>query len=1188
MGVMGLRLKEINIAGFKTFPDPASLNLLSNLVAIVGPNGCGKSNVIDAVRWVLGETSVKNLRSQSMSDVIFNGSTGRKAVGQASVELVFENADGAIGGRYASYSEISVRRQASRDNQSDYFINNTRCRKRDIVEIFIGTGLGPRSYAIIGQGTVSQIVEAKPAELRGFVEEAAGISLYRKRRQETEARMAHTRENLARLEDIQSEIEKQLDRLKRQAESAGRYTRYKQEHDQVEAELLTLRWRSLDHNLQARSALIQTQAAVLEEKIAGRARVDCDVEQLRETHIAASDACHKIQARYYELAAQIARIEQTLESARERQQQLQVDLMHLEQAKQGLDIQLESDSERWQVLSEDLARLEPEYLAITEKVDQSQSVFQQAEETLQRWVEGFEAFQRQAEAPQRIAEVEKARIEQLEKQSREADAQLKRLQQEGSQLEASLGVQDIPMLEQALLEREQAIEAHQQAEAVLQASLKAQTIHDDEVVLALDEARGRRHALQGRLMSLEALQQAALGNTDACVVAWLEMTHLIDNPRVGQQLKVTPGFEWMVETVFGSAIEAICVADIADIIEKLPELSQGNLMFFDKGTLDEDGDRTVRDRQNAEKNSDHTGAPLVSEVNTILPIHDLCAGIYVMDNVSQALNARQHLSPNESIVTRDGFWCGAHWLRVYRGSEGQSGVLGRETEITELKDTLVHLDQVIAERVAQQETSRARRVELEREREALSKAGQQETQQVKQLTTQLSVERARLEHIQNRLSRIQNDSMEHQQKLSMAQEDTALARLKLETALDTMGDFSDRRVALEQERDQLRALVQQSSTETRNREAEAHQLALKKQVLESQKMATIESMNRLKQHILTTEERRLSIQNALEESLEPQTELRETLEARLAERLKEEKILNEARASLDQLEQKLRYLEKQRAHFEQEAEEMRTHLEQTKMEWQALEVRRQTVQDRITELGVSMEPILATLPEAAHESTWIEKLEHIASRIQKLGAINLAAIEEYQAEQERKNYLDAQHLDLTSALETLADAIRKIDRETRIRFKETFEKLNAEFQQLFPRLFGGGHAYLELTGEDLLEAGVSVMARPPGKRNSSIYLLSGGEKALTAIAMVFAIFQLNPAPFCMLDEVDAPLDDTNVGRFSQLLEQMSSTVQFIYVTHNKIAMEMAKHLVGVTMKEPGVSRLVSVDVLETVDLIASA
>ncbi len=1181
-----MRLKKIKLAGFKSFVDPTVLDLPSNLVGVVGPNGCGKSNVIDAVRWVLGESSAKNLRGESMSDVIFNGSAGRKPVGQASIELVFDNSDGSLGGEYASYAEISIRRVATRDNQSNYFLNGTRCRRRDITEIFLGTGLGPRSYAIIEQGMISKVIEAKPEELRGFVEEAAGISLYRKRRQETETRMRHTRENLARLDDLRQELDKQLERLKRQSESAERYQVLKEEQDQIEKDLSCIRWRSLHAELQEQSSLIHSHATLYEEKMAGKTSIDLELEKSRQQHDAQSDICNKIQSQFYELGTEVTRLEQTLQNQRERQNQLQKDLLQNEQSIQQLNNQATADSNRLLGIENELVELEPDREDAILSREKVKSALQESEQALRHWEEGFEQFQLQAELPQRTAGAEKARLEQLDKQSRDLDVKTKRLFEELNLLETISKEEKIRSLESELQEHESLQQDRTERLKSLLSQLNQTREKQHNLSLALDQEKNQGHILQGRLVSLEALQQAALGKTDGHISAWLESVNLHNKSRMAEQLVVEQGYELAVETVLGSALEAVCVDGFATIASKIAELTKGNLTLIDI-TPPSPSFPHAQNQNTLNKVDKIAGialVPLVSKVKSSIHIQSLCEGIFVVDDLKSALQIHQTLQPAESVITRDGLWLGCNWLRVYRGTDGKAGILARETELKEIHEMLPKHKQALADLETECSEIKGKLLTLEQERESNLREEQDQTQVIKLLSTKLSSERARLEHTCQRLSVVQEEIAEHKYRMTLTQEETAVARLSLETAIDAMADFEKRRGLLQAERDKLRELLKQVSAEARACEDRMQTLALKHQALMGQKQAAGDSIARLKEHSATALERQDQLQMDLEECVAPQQSQRENLEKLLEQRLIIEEKLNQAREILTGIDNHLRQCEKQRVEFEQAAETIRSGLEQSRMRGQALEVRLQAVDEKLQELNVVVSERLILISHEANEADWATRLEQVNHKIQRLGAINLAAIEEFQSEMERKDYLDLQTNDLTEALETLENAIRKIDRETRARFKETYEKVNHEFQQLFPRLFGGGQAYLELLGDDLLEAGVTIMARPPGKRNSSIQLLSGGEKALTAVALVFAIFQLNPAPFCMLDEVDAPLDDSNVVRFSNLVKHMSATLQFIYITHNKVTMEIADHLVGVTMKEPGVSRLVSVNVAEAVEL----
>jgi len=1176
VGLIIMRLDKIKLAGFKSFVDPTVLELRSPLVAVVGPNGCGKSNIIDAIRWVMGESSAKNLRGESMSDVIFNGSATRKPVGQATIELVFDNSDGSLGGEYARFGEISIKRQGTRDGQSAYFLNGTRCRRKDITDVFLGTGLGPRSYAIIEQGMISRVIEARPEELRAFFEEAAGISLYRKRRHETEIRMRHTRENLERLSDLRQELEKQLERLKRQSESAVRYKEYKIEHDRLEAELAALRWQVYNLKLQEHATEIRNLSIGLEEKLAMRASLDLAVEKQRLLHTEKMDSWKIEQAEYYDLGTQIARVEQALQYHRERETALESDFSQTEQNYQQTQEQQRVDEDRLATLKAAFATLEPELISAQDFLEKSTSVQIEADEAMRNWNQSFEAFQQAAENPQRTAEVEKARIEQLERQSRDAKAQLDRLQREYADIDVTRLEQSIAALEEERLEKTSTTNNANTLSVISAALIEARDLLASKNQ-RLDALRGQLQTCLGRLASLEALQQAALGKTNDVVQGWLKSHDLLEAERLGQVLLVEPGYERAVETVLGSALEALCVPGIPAIAAFVAELQSGNLAFIEADIGAVGADLGVRPLS-------PTPDTLASKVKTDYSLDALFAGIYVTDELSDALNKQKSLKAGESVVTREGIWLGSNWLKVFRGNDGHSGVLAREAELKALAAlTEMHRSEIADIEVALA-ASREEIDNLEQKREECHQAQQAEARILNELTAKISTDRARLEHQRTRMARLLSESADQRQKLDLAEEETALSRMHLQTALDAMEGFTKKRVLLQAERDNLRDVVRSANQNASEAKEKAHALALKEQTVVTQIKAIAEGLQRLEQQQRVIEERKMTLQTQLQALNEPKMLDRMRLDELLEKHVVAEDLVNQSRTALDALEEEGRSLEKQRNVLETETQRFRSELEQVKMDWQAIEVRCQTIQEQFG-AAANIAEVLQTVPPEATEPVWAESLEQVTKRIERLGAINMAAIEEYQSESERKLYLDSQNKDLTEALETLEDAIRKIDKETRERFKETFDKVNTQFKTLFPVLFGGGQANLELMGEDILEAGVTVMARPPGKRNSSIHLLSGGEKALTAVALVFAIFQLNPAPFCLLDEVDAPLDDANVGRFCDLVKKLSETVQFIFVTHNKLAMEIAHHLVGVTMKEPGVSRLVSVDVEEAVALV---
>jgi len=1171
-----MQLKKIKLSGFKSFVDPTVLELRSPLMAIVGPNGCGKSNIIDAIRWVMGESSAKHLRGESMSDVIFNGSATRKPISQASVELCFDNTAG-LGGEYAHYGEISVRRVGSREGESTYFLNGARCRRKDITDLFLGTGLGPRSYAIIQQGMIARIIEAKPEELRGFIEEAAGVSLYKRRRQETETRMQHTRENLERLLDLQQEIEKQLERLKRQSEAAERYQGYKQRQQILEAELAALRWQVLEAQSKEKAVIIQNFSTALEAQNASKTRIDLDLEKDRILYTEQTEQWKVLQGAWYALGADIARIEQQLEHQQERKKVCAQDLAHIQGENQRIHEHLESDQQNAHRVSEALAVLTPQIASGQSLVVEATTVVEDVKKTLQAWRQNFELFQTDAQNAQRLAEVERVRIEQLNRQSRVSTEQLERLQKEYALIQLDPLEAELRQVEEAVLSQER--QAAHSATALQTLSTDFQQAKDQHRLVAetLSGLQEEYQTLRGRLSSVSALQAVVLGKTDEAVQGWLAAQGFNSYPRLAEIIQVEPGYERAVETVLGDLLQAVCLPGFSGMARYLETLETGRLSFIDQSMAEGSIALSKISLQTA----------LHTKLRTDLPIHHLLAGVYVVDNLAEALEHLALAQAGESFITREGLWLGSHWLRVQRGQEGAVGTLERESTIKALEHSLEALSQRL-DCTKQELIDKQQSIEtLSAQRESLYRAQQEEAQILQKRSSERSALRANIEHLRTQHIRNQADVLEQQQRLQLSESEAATAHLRLSEALEQMHLDTDKRVILYKERETLEHLLEQALANERIHKEKQQTLRLEEKGLLTQKKAIEQGLLRLEQQKKTVLEREHGLKGQLETLVAPEKEWVQKLDTLLAERAISEKLVNTARVDLEALEQKVRALEKNRMQLEERALSIQTQWEQARLAWQVLQTRAQTIQESFAHLPNTLEDVLKALPTAANEPEWTEHLAQVNKRIERLGPINLAALEEYQSELERKNYLDAQQADLSEALKTLEQAIAKIDKETRHRFQTTFDQVNIAFQKLFPRLFGGGQATLTLNAEDALEAGVSVMARPPGKRNSSIHLLSGGEKALTAVAMVFAIFQLNPAPFCLLDEVDAPLDDANIGRFCDLVKDLSNNVQIIFITHNKMAIEIAHHLVGVTMKEAGVSRLVSVDIEEASRLVGA-
>ncbi|VXC31415.1 chromosome segregation protein SMC [Pseudomonas sp. 8O] len=1160
-----MRLKNIKLAGFKSFVDPTTVSFPSNMAAVVGPNGCGKSNIIDAVRWVMGESSAKNLRGESMTDVIFNGSNTRKPVTQASIELIFDNSDNSLVGEYAAFAEISIRRRVTRDGQNTYFLNGTKCRRRDITDIFLGTGLGPRSYSIIEQGMISKLIEAKPEELRNFIEEAAGISKYKERRRETENRIRRTQENLERLSDLREELERQLERLHRQAQAAEKYQEYKAEERQLKAQLLALRWQSLNQQVGSREQVIGDQEVAFEALVAEQRSADASIERLRDGHHELSERFNLVQGRFYSVGGDIARVEQSIQHGQQRLRQLQDDLREAEKARLETESHLGHDRTLLATLGEELEMLLPEQEMTAAAAEESAASLEEAEAAMHGWQEQWDGFNQRSAEPRRQAEVQQSRIAQLEQSLERLAERQRRLGEELQQLAADPEDAAILELNEQLaageLEQESLhLAEEQQAERLQQLREELQ-----QAGQAQQQAQGELQRLNGRLASLEALQQAALDPGQGAG-DWLREQNLLQRPRLAEGLRVEAGWELAVETVLGADLQAVLLDDFLGL--DFSALEQGELRLASPA-----------------RGGARRAGSLLDKVESSHDLSPWLAGVRPVESLEQALAARSQLAEGESLISRDGYWVGRHFLRVRRAAEADSGVLARGQELERLQLERDEREAALAQLDERLLGLREEQRRQEEQREQQRRQGQELARQLSELKARLSASQAKAEQLGLRRRRLHDELQEAAEQREIEQEQLGESRLQLQDALDAMALDNEQRESLLASRDSLRERLDRVRQDARQHKDHAHQLAVRVGSLKAQHDSTRQALERLEMQAERLHERREQLSLNLEEGEAPLEELRIKLEELLERRMAVDDELRQARLALEDADRELRDAEKRRTQAEQQAQLLRSQLEQQRMDWQSLNVRRKALADQLAEDNYDLHGVIATLPAEATESAWEEELERMAARIARLGPINLAAIDEYQQQSERKRYLDAQDADLVEALETLENVIRKIDKETRNRFKDTFDQINGGLQALFPKVFGGGNAYLELTGEDLLDTGVTIMARPPGKKNSTIHLLSGGEKALTALALVFSIFQLNPAPFCMLDEVDAPLDDANVGRYARLVKEMSATVQFIYITHNKIAMEMADQLMGVTMHEPGCSRLVAVDVEEALAMV---
>ncbi len=1166
-----MRLSKIKLAGFKSFVDSTTIKFPSNLMGIVGPNGCGKSNIIDGIRWVLGEGSAKTLRGDSMADVIFNGSGNRKPVGVASIELTFDNSDGTITGPYAGYSEVSVRRVVSRDGTSQYYLNNGRCRRKDITHILLGTGLGTHGYSIIEQGMISRLVEAKPEEMRAFLEEAAGISKYKERRRETEHRIQHTRENLERLADVRGEIEKQLTHLQKQAKDAEKYKATKAEQRKVGAELLALRLNALRIEVGAQERVFKEKQLALEAAITAQGSAETAIEKLRVELADRNERFNAVQGSYYRIGSEIARLEQSVQHRKDLIQRQREDLQGTDAQIGEIRAHMASDEVELSQIEHLLSELGPGLEQAHAVQRSSQQALDDAELAMEQWRARWEQIAEEFSGAERSCQVEDTRIEQLTAQGQRLDKERQKHAEERSGLSFAELEERLAGL---VANEERLVAACDNAVRALETVWQQiQQLREQEkkISLHLDQLREQVQNDRGRLASLEALQEAALGTSSEQVNGWLKSQKLGEQLRLAQELVVEPGWERAVETVLGPYLQAVTMEQLDDAAETLPELTEGGLSL-----LDARGDRP-----------EHVEADMllarVQRPNAVAPV---LAGIRVAESLKEAIAFRGRLGAGESVVTRDGYWIGRHWVRIGRSDDPQVGVIARGEEIKRLHEAVG----TTARRVDEVAKALAdTRSQLERLEEARAHA-QAETTRRQQLhaetKTELGTCRGELDQVRNRVTTLDRtiaDLDSEQQALLTALEES---RARREAAAARHREVASAREDSERQRRDHQDRVTDARAKAEEHREVAQAIAIKVESRRSSKESASAALLRVQGQLAHLTKRQQELQAEIDAAGQPLAVEEQALVVKLDERLVVEANLGSARKATDEIDAELREVEHQRSSQQQVVNELREAADNVRLAVREAQVRAETVGEQFAETGFELETVVAELPPEATAAAWHDTFEQLERRIQRLGAINLAAIDEFKEQSERKTYLDAQFADLTEALETLENAIRKIDRETRTRFKETFDKANQGLGRLFPRLFGGGHAYLELDGDDVLASGVTVMARPPGKKNSTIHLLSGGEKALTAVALVFSIFELNPAPFCLLDEVDAPLDDANVSRFSDIVREMAEQVQFVIITHNKTTMEAMHQLTGVTMHEPGVSRMVAVDIDEAVRLAA--
>jgi chromosome segregation protein len=1169
-----VRLTQIKLSGFKSFVDPTTIGTPGQLVGIVGPNGCGKSNVIDAVRWVLGESKASALRGESMQDVIFNGAGERKPVGRASVELFFDNSQGRIGGQWGQYAELSIKRVLTRDGDSSYYINNIPVRRRDIHDLFLGTGLGPRAYAIIEQGMISRVIEAKPEELRIFLEEAAGVSKYKERRKETESRIADTRKNLARVEDIRQELGAQLEKLETQAKVATEYRELEVRQKQAHHMLWFSKQQDLARARERHAADIATQTVAFEGLQAEVTASEAKLEALRAGHYAAGDALHERQGEFYATNAEVTRLEQQLAFARESESRLAQQLAQLTEQLAALGAQesaLAADRAAAEVVLEN-ALTAREAAAGEERV--AGGALPALEEAVQETARSVAEMQQQIaliEQAIRVAETKRDNGQRVLTQFAE-----RRLRLSGELAElAPLATEQLREIDEQLAQEKIELAGKEAALGALRERVQALQEGQRGASDASQEAARRQSELEARAQALAALQaKIGQGKDNA---GWLEARSLARAHRLWQGLDIEPGWEDALEAVLRERLNAVELdrLDAAAAWLAAGATPPGRLAVYAVGDVGA---------------PEPAGAPadsLLLKVRGARPdmarlLADWLRGVRCRDDATQALAERGQLDVGEAFVTPQGHLVGAHAIGFFAPDNELHGVLARQRELSELE---LGIAAAAAAATAAREALAAVAAELDAAQQsyhAESLAFGSQQRRCHDLELELLQLQQTAEAAERRRTQITQELSDLAAQEAQEQEQARAIAAELADAQSRLHDEIARSESARRARDDADVGLARGRERVRVAERAAQEAAF----AERSSRDRLAELDRRREALAaqTAQQQGLLTQLGSEREAIDWTPVEQALQRQLAARGVAEQALAAARDALEGLGSELRSAEEARLAAEQRLLPAREKIEETRLKEQAAALQEQQFVDQLAEAQADLAALPGELKAFGNKSALPGEIERLAGALADLGAVNLAALDELGIAQERKAYLDAQSTDLTEALTTLESAIRQIDKESRQLLQQTFDMVNANFSRLFPVLFGGGQAKLVLTGDEILDSGVQVVAQPPGKRNTSIHLLSGGEKALTAISLVFALFEINPAPFCLLDEVDAPLDDPNTDRFCRMVQDMSAGTQFLFISHNKITMEMASQLVGITMPEPGISRVVAVDIAEALQI----
>jgi chromosome segregation protein len=1171
-----VRLNSIKLSGFKSFAEPTNFVLPGQLVGVVGPNGCGKSNIMDACRWVLGESKASELRGESMQDVIFNGTNTRKPASRASVELVFDNADHRAGGQWGQFAEIAVKRVLTRDGNSSYFINNQPVRRRDVQDVFLGTGLGPRAYAIIGQGTISRIIESRPEELRLFLEEAAGVSKYKERRRETENRLSDTRENLTRVEDILRELNANLEKLEKQAEVAQRFNDLKADSTLKQQQLWFFKRADAESDQVKIKADVDKAVIDLEARIADLRHVESDLETVRQAHYAAGDQVNQAQGLLYEAGAEVAKLEAEIRFVVEGRQRAEQRLAQLlTQAADWSERQVAAQAEL-EALAEQALQAEDQTTTLTAQLEAQAEALPDLEEALRQAQTKANEQRASVSQVQQQIQVLAADQRNIEDQSRQFIVRRERLVADRNALDAP-DEQRLTALQGQLAQADELSKAHSSSLADLEVQTPVLDQDRRDKQQAVNNESAKLADLTAKVEALKSLQEKV--KTDGKLKPWLGK-HGLDNLQgLWHKIHMEPGWENALESALRERLSALEVSRLDMVKAFASDVPPAKLSFYSAPLATNTATR---------KGLPASCRPLsdllrLSDAGLSALLTDWLQGYFTAPSMDDAMAWRDQLQGSECFVLQSGHAVGKHSVSFYAPDSEQAGLLARAQDIENFEKQL-RAQTLIAEetrsasiRAEATYSEAAQRLVVLRQEASEAQAKAHELQvETLRLTQWAEQTRVRSEQIAGDLAEIDAGLEDLQERRMMAEGRFEELDMQLADTQERHAQLDER--AFEAERRLTECREQQRTLERLAQEATFSQRSLEARRSELQR--SIETAGQQIQSIAAEQER------AKDELLRlTDASAQAGLQNALALKLEREQILGAKRSEYDDLTAKLRASDERRMSFERELDPLRQRITELQLKEQASRLGLAQYTQLLQDAEADMNALALSIEQGSVRLIGLQaEIDRLNREIVALGAVNLAALEELSSARERKLFLDAQTADLTEAMTTLEDAIKKIDAETRDLLAGTFKIVNEHFGRMFPELFGGGSAKLVMTGDEILDSGVQVLAQPPGQKNQTIHLLSGGQKALTAIALVFAIFQLNPAPFCLLDEVDAPLDDANTERYAKLVKSMGKETQFLFISHNKIAMEMAEQLIGVTMQEQGVSRIVAVDMESAVSL----